>query len=103
MKHVAQRKAMLLSQRNVQPVIGRRRLQLKIESHAEPFAQRQSPRLVDAAAKGRMDHQLHPAASSKNLSAITVVCVGTAPSTARPCSTYSVACSAPESSSPHSS
>src|SRR6202140_1942961 len=44
-----------------------------------------------------------PPPSSKNLSAITVVCVGTAPSTARPCSTYSIICSAPESSTPHSS
>src|SRR5271165_574981 len=44
-----------------------------------------------------------PPPSSKNRSAITVVCVGTAPRTARPCSTYSIICSAPESSSPHSS
>src|SRR5438270_8565015 len=44
-----------------------------------------------------------PPPSSKNLSATIVFCVGTAPSTARPCSTYSIICSAPESSSPHSS
>src|SRR5580692_558152 len=44
-----------------------------------------------------------PPPSSKNRSAITVVWVGTAPSTARPSSTYSIICSAPESSSPHSS
>ena len=43
-----------------------------------------------------------PPPSSKNRSAITVVCVGTAPSTARPCNTYSIICSAPESSRPHS-
>src|ERR1700681_3614666 len=43
-----------------------------------------------------------PPLSSKNRSAITVACVGTAPNTARPCSTYSIICSAPESSSPHS-
>src|SRR5207248_352338 len=44
-----------------------------------------------------------PPPSSKNLSATTVSCVGTAPNTARPCRMYSITCSAPESSSPHSS
>ncbi len=44
-----------------------------------------------------------PPPSSKKRSAITVVCVGTAPRTARPCRMYSIACSAPESSRPHSS
>src|ERR1700756_5601839 len=44
-----------------------------------------------------------PPPSSKNLSAIIVFCVGTAPSTTRPCRMYSLVCSAPESSSPHSS
>src|SRR5216683_3127991 len=43
-----------------------------------------------------------PPLSSKKRSAITVFCVGTAPSTARPATTYSTACSAPASSSPHS-
>ena len=44
-----------------------------------------------------------PPPSSKNLSAMIVVCVGTVPRTARPCRMYSTACSAPESSSPHCS
>src|SRR5439155_10255272 len=43
-----------------------------------------------------------PPLSSKKRSAITVVCVGTALKTARPATTYSTACSAPASSSPHS-
>src|SRR5437016_4763038 len=44
-----------------------------------------------------------PPLSSKKRSAITVVCVGTAPKIARPVTTYSTACSAPASSSPHPS
>ena len=44
-----------------------------------------------------------PPLSSKNRSAIMVFWVGTAPSTARPATIYSTACSAPASSSPHSS
>src|SRR5215469_1665603 len=43
-----------------------------------------------------------PPPSSKNLSASTMLAVGTAPSTARPSRVYSTACSAPESSRPHS-
>src|SRR5258708_3000202 len=44
-----------------------------------------------------------PPLSSKKRSAMTVVWVGTAPKIARPVTTYSTACSAPASSSPHSS
>src|SRR6266481_4409555 len=44
-----------------------------------------------------------PPLSSKKRSAMTVVRVGTAPKIARPATTYSTACSAPASSSPHSS
>src|ERR1700746_645829 len=43
-----------------------------------------------------------PPPSSKKRSATTVFCVGTEPNTARPCRMYSIACSAAESSSPHS-
>ena len=53
---------MLLGQRNVQPVIGSRGLQLKIKATAKALAQRQSPRLVDPAAKGCVQYQLHTAA-----------------------------------------
>ena len=59
---VAQRKAVLLGQRDVQAVVGGGGLQLKVEGAAEAFAQRQSPGLVDAAAEGRVDDQLHAAA-----------------------------------------
>ena len=38
MKYVAQRKAVLLSQRNIKPIVGRRRLQFKVERAAEAFA-----------------------------------------------------------------
>src|SRR5258708_19339472 len=61
MKNIAERKTVQLSQRNVQPVVGRCCLQLKIESHTEAFAQRESPGFVDASTEGRVDHQLHPA------------------------------------------
>ena len=53
---------MLLGQRNIQAVVGGRSLQLEIEAAAEAFAQRQAPRLIDAAAEGRMQDQLHAAA-----------------------------------------
>ena len=42
-------------------VFGRRRLQLEIELAAEPLAEREAPGAVDAAAIGRMDHELHAA------------------------------------------
>ena len=53
---------MLLGERDVQAVVGGRRLQFEIEAAAKALAQRQSPGLVDASAKGRVDDQLHPAA-----------------------------------------
>ena len=59
---VAEREAVLLGQRDVQPVVGGRSLQLKVERAAETLAQRQSPGLVDAAAEGRVNDELHPAA-----------------------------------------
>ena len=58
---VGQRKRVLRSERQQQPVFGGRRLQLEVELAAEALAQRQSPRLVDAAAERRVQHQLHPA------------------------------------------
>ncbi len=39
-------------------VVVRRRLQLEVERHAEPLAQRQPERPVDAPAEGRVDDQL---------------------------------------------
>src|SRR6266567_4408673 len=44
-----------------QRVLGRGGLQLEIELTAEALAQRESPRLVHAAAERRVQHELHPA------------------------------------------
>ena len=48
-------------QREDDVVFSRGRLQLEIELAAEPFAQRQAPGAIDAAAKRRMDDELHAA------------------------------------------
>src|SRR5208282_2098009 len=60
-KNIGQRKTVLLGQRDVQSVIGGRRLQFEVKSAAEALAQSQSPGLVDAPAKRGVDDQLHPA------------------------------------------
>ena len=52
---------MLLGERDVQPVVGGRRLQFEIEAAAKALAQRQSPGFVDAPAKGGVDDELHSA------------------------------------------
>ncbi len=57
-----ERKRVLIGQRKHDAVIGRGRLQLEVERAAELFAQRQSPRAVDARAERRVQDQLHPAA-----------------------------------------
>ena len=59
LKYISQRKTVLFGQRNIQPVIGSRRLQFKIKSHAEALAQRESEGSVEAHAEGRVDDQLH--------------------------------------------
>src|SRR5579871_1030559 len=61
-KYVAQWKAVLFGERNVQTVVCCRRLQLEIERPAKSLSQRQSPRLVDSPAEWRVNHKLHPAA-----------------------------------------
>ena len=53
---------MLLGKSNVQTVVGGCGLQLEVESDAETLAQSETPGFVDAAAKRRVDHQLHAAA-----------------------------------------
>ena len=58
---VGERKRMLRPERQQQRVFGGRRLQLEIELPAEALAQRQAPRLVDAAAERRVQHELHAA------------------------------------------
>ena len=52
---------MLRAEREHQRILGGRRLQLEVELTAEALAQRQAPRLVDAAAERRVQHQLHAA------------------------------------------
>ena len=60
-EHVGERKRVLRPERQQQPVLGGRRLQLEVELAAEPLAQRQAPGLVDAAAERRVQHELHAA------------------------------------------
>ncbi len=60
-KHIAERKRVLLDQRDADAVIRRRGLQLAIEAHAKALAQRQSPGAIDPPAPGRMEDQLHAA------------------------------------------
>ena len=62
MKHIGERKTVLLAQRNIQSVVGGGGLQLKIERPAKSLAQRQAPRFVDPPAKRSVNHQLHAAA-----------------------------------------
>ncbi len=61
MENVAEWKTMLLGQRDIQPVVRSCGLQFEVEANAEALAQSQSPGLVDAAAKWRVNHQLHAA------------------------------------------
>ena len=61
-KNVREREAMLLGERNIQPVVGSGGLQFEIERAAESLAQREAPRLVDAATEWSVNHKLHPAA-----------------------------------------
>ena len=64
-KHVSQGKTVLFGQRDVETVIGGRGLQLKIETAAEAFPQCQAPGLVNPAAEGCMQDQLHSPALVK--------------------------------------
>src|SRR5271167_908650 len=61
-KNVCEWKAMLLGERNIQSVVSGSGLQFEVERAAKSFAQCEAPRLVDAAAEGRMNHELHSAA-----------------------------------------
>ena len=62
LEDVGEREAVLLGEGNVQSIVGRCRLQLEIEAAAEALAQRETPSLVDAAAEGSVDDELHAAA-----------------------------------------
>ena len=61
-KYVTERKAVLLSERDVQPVVGCCCLQLEIEGSAEALAQGKSPGLVHTPSERRMQDKLHAAA-----------------------------------------
>src|SRR6476646_5737897 len=52
---------MLRTEREQDRIFGGGRLQLEVELPAEPLAQRQTPRFVDAAAEGRVQDELHAA------------------------------------------
>src|SRR4051812_29521300 len=60
-EHVLERKGVRRVERQDQSLFGRGGLQLEVESLAELLAQRESPRLVDAAAEWRVKHELHSA------------------------------------------
>ncbi len=62
LEDVTQRKTVLLGERYVDAVIRCRCLQLEVETTAEALAQRQSPRLVQAATEGCMQDELLPSA-----------------------------------------
>src|SRR5882762_808522 len=61
-KDIAERKTVLLAERNVQPIVSCGSLQFKIERAAEALAKGQSPSLVDARAERCVNDQLHAAA-----------------------------------------
>ncbi len=62
LEDVGEREAVLLGERDVDAVVGGGGLQLEVEAAAEALAQRESPGLVDAAAEGRVEDELHAAA-----------------------------------------
>src|SRR5207248_1277867 len=55
-------KAVLLAERDDNPIVGRRGLQFEIKRHTESLPQGEAPGPVDPASEWRMQHQLHPAA-----------------------------------------
>ena len=55
----AEREAVVRPERQHDGVVVGRRLQLEVERHAEPLAQRQAERPVDPTAVGRVHHQVH--------------------------------------------
>src|SRR5438132_8471510 len=59
MKHIGERKAVLLGERDVQAIVGCGSLQFKIEAAAKALAESQSPGLVDARTERSVDDQLH--------------------------------------------
>src|ERR1043165_7998322 len=62
MEHIVEGKAVRWTKRKHDRVFRSCCLQFKVELAAETFAQRQSPRAIEATAERRMEHQLHAAA-----------------------------------------
>src|SRR5688500_14395186 len=60
-KNHLQGEAMLLSQRQHNPLIGGCGLQLEIKGRAKAFSQGEAPGPIDASAEGCMENQLHTA------------------------------------------
>src|SRR5437016_3692710 len=60
-RHLVERKAVAGRERKHDRIFGGRSLQLEVELAAEALAQRETPGAVDAAAEGRMNHELHAA------------------------------------------
>src|ERR1700757_2830451 len=62
LEDVGEGEGVLLGERDVEAVVGGGGLQLEVEAAAEALAQRQAPGLVDPAAEGRVQDELHAAA-----------------------------------------
>src|SRR5678815_3072897 len=61
LEDLAEREAVLLTEREQDAVVRRRRLELEIEGAAEPLAQRESPGAGDPSSEGGVQNELHPA------------------------------------------
>ena len=61
-EYVAHREGQVRPQGEVQAVVGGRRLQLEVESPANPLPQGHAPGPVDGRSEGGVDDELHPAA-----------------------------------------
>ena len=62
LEDVGEWERVLLGERDVESVVGGGGLELEVEAAAEALAQGEPPGLVDAAAEGRMQDELHAAA-----------------------------------------
>src|SRR5207247_9875378 len=60
-EHFLEREGMHRPEREDERLLARRRLQLEVEALAEFLPEREAPGLVDAAAQGRVQHELHAA------------------------------------------
>src|SRR6266568_1288239 len=59
MKNVGERKTVLFTEGDIQPIVGGSSLQLEIKRAAEALAQRKPPGFVDSRAEGSVNNQLH--------------------------------------------